>query len=663
MEFSEIRGFGVKRIEYMKQSGIESVDDLLMLFPSKYIDLSSTETAASGVGKEKSVIMGTIKAPAQVKYLRKGLFLTTVVMTDGTDDFECGWFNQKYLRNALHIGTEYFVYGKVEQFGKKLSIGNPTLIKKTSNSPKIHPIYKAIKGVPANVLTGGIDAALKNVRLESFVNCDMAKHYNLTELNNAVRILHHPSDMKSLADAKRSIAIENLSCNMALYELIKHTGKKNRKYSDSKEILENFISNLPFDLTNGQKAALDNIISDMRSNTKMNRLLQGDVGCGKTIVALCAMLYAVISGYQCVLMSPTELLAKQHYETAQRLFKAYKIRTTFLGSSLTAKKRLEVLSDISKGNTDIVIGTHAVICKDVVFKHLALIVTDEQQRFGVKQRGLLENKAINADCLVMSATPIPRTLALTLYGDLAESAIHEVPEKKASVTTRFVPTHKIKDMLAYIFEKAKNGEQTYIVCPRIDDDELVSVNTLYNHLKNTALKEYIGILHGQLPDSEKAKIMNAFAEGSIRVLLTTSIIEVGIDVKSATTIVIFNADRYGLSQLHQLRGRVGRGEKDSFCFILSDNYDSESAQARLNHFCSCNDGFSLAEFDFKMRGAGDFFGTRQHGSTFFSEMDAQTIKTAREISLLLLQDEHFCKYAPIKAKNGQITFIEKLTLN
>lgn len=663
MEFTEIRGFGAKRSEKLKESGIKTVSDLLTVFPYSYADLDNLAKSSESVGKGIVTLFGKVSSSPVVKYIRKGLFLTTVAFVDSFGDkFECGWFNRKYIKNSLLLGKEFYVIGKVEAFGKKLSVNNPTLIQYAENMPKIYPLYRPIKGVPSSVLISAIDTVLKNVRVNSYVDTQAAKKFGLIELNEAFYGIHRPKSFLELEQSKRSIAIENLSCNMALYAIVKNSGKKSHKYSDNEKLLTEFVNGLSFEMTADQKRALSEIISDMRSDKKMNRLLQGDVGCGKTIVALSAMLYAAASGFQSVLMSPTELLALQHFKTAQNLFSRYGIKIVFLTSSLSSKERQAVLADIADGSADIIIGTHSLIRDEVVFKNLSLIITDEQQRFGVNQRGALENKALNADYLIMTATPIPRTLALTLYGDLEQSEIRTLPHKKAETHTRYVPNSKIKDMISYIKEKADCGEQTYMVCPRIDDDELVSANNLYEHLSKTPLKKFIGLLHGQLSDDEKESVMTKFVSGEIKVLISTSIIEVGIDVPNATSIVIFNCDRYGLSQLHQLRGRVGRGNKDSFCFLLSDKL-VDTAKQRIEYFISCSDGFSLAEYDYNLRGAGDFLGTRQHGDSLFSEMDKSTIDIARELSDYLIENTNFKERMAENEDEGKIIFVKNLIMN
>lgn len=664
MELDEIKGLGAKRINSLKENGISSVDDLLTVFPYDYVDLTNLASPSACVGKGNVALLGTVIEAPKVKYLRKGLFLATAVF-EGSDGikFECGWFNRKYLKNVLPVGKQTYVYGKVERYGKKLSVSNPTLISIAENMPSVYPLYRPIKGVPSNVFTNAVDTVLENVRISSYLDEGTQRKYGLSELGTAFRHIHRPPSFELLEKARRSIAIENLSCGIALYSILKQSGEKHHVYRGDVAEFNRFLENLPFTLSDDQSKAIGEILADLNSPKKMNRLLQGDVGCGKTIVALSAMFYAAVGGLQSVLMSPTEILAEQHFGNACKLFEPYGISPVFLSSSVASAKRREILEKIESGEALVVIGTHALIQDDVRFRNLSLIITDEQQRFGVKQRGMLENKAQNADYLVMTATPIPRTLALTLYGDLDESSIHTLPKKKAETFTRFVPQSKIDDMLKYVLKKAKIGEQTYLVCPRIDDDDLISVNSLYEKLRNSAIKPYLGMLHGQMTDEAKTKAMHDFSAGSIRVLVTTSIIEVGIDVPQATSIIIFNAERYGLSQLHQLRGRVGRGTVDSYCFLLSDARDSEKARERIEYFISCRDGFALAEYDFKMRGAGDFLGTRQHGDSFFAAADKSVIDTAKAISVELVESEKFKERILSSTKEGQLLFIEKLTLN
>ena len=401
---------------------------------------------------------------------------------------------------------------------------------------------------------------------------------------------------------------------------------------------------MPFSLTEDQKTTIQQILDDLK-NGSCNRLVQGDVGCGKTVVAMCIMYFAYLNGYQSVFMAPTEVLAFQHYKTAINYLEDKGVKVAYLSGSIKKSEREKTLERIANGEVNVIVGTHALFSSDVAFKNLSLVITDEQQRFGVKQRSAIENKTIDADVVAMTATPIPRTLALTLYGELQVSTIKTLPQNKAQIKTRFIPEQKIDSMWNYIVDKANAGEQTYVVCPTIEEDEdsaLSSVKEVYEKAKQL-LGDSVGVIHGQLKEETKNRIMNQFALGEIKVLVATTVIEVGIDVKNATTMVIYNADRFGLSSLHQLRGRVGRGDKESYCFVLTDN-ESESVKERIDYFCSCSNGFDLSEYDFEKRGGGDFLGTAQHGGSGEFEFNADTIRTAKSISDTLLSDENYCKF-------------------
>ena len=361
MKLDEIKGLGAKRIAALKENGITDVGDLLTVFPIDYVDLSALKKPSVCANQGLIALSGTVVQAAKVKYIRKGLFLTTVVMSgDGEEEYECGWFNRKYMRNALKIGKQFFVYGKLERYGKKLSMSNPTLIPKTKDLPAIYPLYHSIKGIPSSVIINAIDTVLKNVRISSYLSVEKAAKYSLSNINDAFFCIHRPSSMQALEQAKRTVAVENLSCNIALYSILKQTGKKTHSYKDNKDKLSEFIKSLPFALSVDQAHSLDDIINDLNSSEKMNRLLQGDVGCGKTIIALSAMLYAALSGFQSVLMSPTELLARQHYETARKLFADYNIDIEFLSSSVSAAERKITLTRIENASSLIVIGTHAL---------------------------------------------------------------------------------------------------------------------------------------------------------------------------------------------------------------------------------------------------------------------------------------------------------------
>ncbi len=668
MKLGDIRGLGEKRIQKLQTAGITSPASLILYFPYKYLDLSVTpDFDALKDGDEVAFYCTVAKEPV-FKYVRKGLDFVKAEVEVGGKTVSCTWFNQRYVKKQLVVGKKIVISGKIKRFKTKFEISAPQIVKELPRGGKIIPLYKTVKGLPMSVLTEAISVCADAVTVNGYLDASDAKRFNLMPLNDAVKILHFPTDMEKVRIASRSVALENLSYTLAVFSILKLGGQGSRKfvYGDNRDKLDNFIGKLPFVLTRDQRTAIDDIIGSLNGSMRMNRLLQGDVGSGKTVIAFLAMYYAALSGYQSVLMAPTEILAKQHYKTALKLFNGENINVEYLSGAQSAARRAESLFNIKNGVADMVIGTHSVISGDVEFARLSLVITDEQHRFGVAQRGNLENKSFGADSLVMSATPIPRTLALTLYGDLEQSVIKTVPKDKAKILTRIVPMGKISDMYGYIKQDAQKGKRSYLVCARIDDDDdrLVSAVGLYKYLEKSFSDVGIGLLHGQMKDADKNRIMRDFYDGKISVLVTTSVIEVGIDVKEAANMVIFNAERYGLSQLHQLRGRVGRGNIDSYCFLPLDEV-GESSRDRLENFVKNSDGFALAEADFETRGAGDFLGTRQHGRNSalgLERITPELLMRAKEICDYVLSNPKLQK-AVAESAGGGGEYIKSLTLN
>lgn len=629
MLLSDIKGIGEKRILALNKQGFRTPLDLMYYFPYTFADTRVSADLAKAEPGETAFIRGTV-TDCTFRYLRKGLNMVRARIRTEYGEVTCTWFNQKFIEKAL-IG-EVGVYGTVEKFKSCVSLKAPVLVKGSG----IVPLYRPLQGVPGNVLRDALKAVFERVKVMSVIPEKITASFGLPELNGCFRELHFPTDLEKAARARQTIETDRIAYELACYTLVRRRAGKARFSYGHEDELEAFVEKLPYELTADQRSALEEITSSMRAGG-MNRLLQGDVGCGKTVVALLAMYYASLNGYQSALMAPTELLASQHYNTALKLFADTGIRVEFLSGSQSKAQRDAALFNLRYGNADMAIGTHALLSGNVTFKNLSLTVTDEQHRFGVNQRGALEEKGICADTLVMSATPIPRTIALTYYGDLEQSVIRTMPRRKAVTFTRLVPEKKRESMFEYLLQRAVAGENAYIVCPRVEeDDDLVSAEKLYKKLSLTPLGPYLGLLHGKQKDAVKRDVMDAFQAGRIRILVTTTVVEVGIDVKEATSMVVWNAERYGLSQLHQLRGRVGRGEKDSYCFLVSDGPPPE----RLTYFVKCADGFELAEYDFRTRGAGDFIGTRQHGGGM--GITAETISLAREIADAALNDESVC---------------------
>ena len=680
MQLTDIKYLGEKRIQKLREAGIKRPEDLLLCYPYKYLDLSQEPDFSILQDGDEVLFLGKVDIEPVARFVRRGLYVVKTAFAYRGLKISAAFFNQRHIVKQLTVGKLFYVSGKVKKFRGLYEIKAPVL---TAYREKIGgtgvmteigkpstvclPIYKSIKGLPVSVLSEAIQQVLNAITVESYVPVSIAEKYGLMCLDRAIRKVHLPESYSQALHAAESLAIENLANNLCIYNIVKKLDLKKRgKFYDRtkwKKVQE-LIETLPYNLTDGQKSALTRILDGLHSeNGRLNALLEGDVGSGKTMVAFLAMYYAAVSGYQSVLMAPTELLAAQHYKNALKLFEGTGVQTAYLSSGQSAMQRDTTLFHIKCGNAQIVIGTHAVIQKDIEFQNLSLVITDEQHRFGVLQRGNLENKSDHADVVVMSATPIPRTLALTLYGDLEPILIPDRPPKKAKTATRFVSAVKENDMYRYLAQKCAEGEQCFIVCPRIEEDgneDWPSVSEVYAKLLPLFKPHGIAVLHGKLHDAEKTKIMAAFTKKEIKALVTTTVIEVGIDYQDATGIVILNAERYGLGQLHQLRGRVGRGEKESYCFILSDN---DTAKQRLEMFCASDNGFELAEYDFKTRGAGDFLGTRQHGMSGGIRITPEIIQKAKLLADELAQLSETKPRIPDIAEMQGLDFIKNLTLN
>ena len=663
MNLSDVKGLKEKRIAELEKAGILTPMDLISYFPSKYVNLRNL-TDFQAVQEGEEVLFSVVFAEKpKTSYIRKNLCLVKVRFEIEGKKVFCTWFNQKYFASSIIPGERYYITGKASVKGNVVEINAPKTVRESKCDGNFLVFYRPIKSLSGTVIASVIKKALENMRIASFIPENVREKYGLMPLDQAYSAIHNPQSLTQLTQAKRSVGIERVNYTLCVYNIINSdSAVRKRVYEKNEQKMREMIQKLPFGLTNGQKAALSEILCDLGNADCMNRLLQGDVGSGKTVVAFLCMYFAYLSGYQSVIMCPTELLARQHYGTFIKLFPELKDKTCFISSSLKGDERDSILRAIASGERSFVIGTHSVFSDDVKFSELSLVITDEQHRFGVNQRSSLENKSDNVDRLVMSATPIPRTLALILYGDLKRSVISDVPAKKASVTTKIVPHVKINDMWKYFVSCAERDERTYVVCPRIEDDEesdLVSCKKLY--AEKRVLGSFVGILHGQMSEKEKTKTMSDFASGKIKILISTTVVEVGVDVPEATNVAIYNADRYGLSQLHQLRGRVGRGEKHGYCFLLAQNV-SEAAIDRLRYAEKCSDGFALAEYDFASRGAGDFLGLSQHGKADIP-VSADDLAIAKKISAEILKNDSVKAEITATIHDNRFEYYKKITLN
>ncbi len=611
LKLTDIKGVGDKRAQLFKKLGVGDVNALLHYYPRNYLDLSSPCSPADAPFGEPCAVMAEVITPAVEHRVRKGMTIYKfTAAADGTA-LKVTLFNQKYAAAKIHTGEKYIFYGTVAGNLYNREMASPEIIK--SASAYIRPIYHACDGLPSSV----IEATVKNaLSLCDYVEDPIPQYiiekYKLMSISSALKEIHFPTSMEALATARRRFMFQELlllQCGICSMDKQDKTICKSDIHNYSAE----FEELLPFTLTNAQKRGISEAISDMMSDTPMNRLLQGDVGSGKTAVAASLCYSAIKSGYQAALMAPTEILAEQHYKSLCNLFKGTDINIGILTGSTPKKAQFAQLID--NGDIDLVIGTHALIEDKITFKNLKLVITDEQHRFGVNQRSKLIAKGNSPSILVMSATPIPRTLALMIYGDLDISVLDELPPGRIAIKTKHVGSQAKPKVYDFIKSQISTGRQAYIVCPLVDDNEsdLISATEYCDNLSKSVFKDFnLGLLHGKMTSKEKERVMRHFADGDIDILVSTTVIEVGVDVPNASIMMIENAERFGLSQLHQLRGRVGRGKHKSFCILVSDT-TNEISLGRIDIMCETNDGFKIAEYDLKSRGPGDFFGQRQHG--------------------------------------------------
>lgn len=621
-------------MQALNEMGIYTPSDLLLRFPDKYVFCDTAIDGRVRDGEEISFV-GDVVSPAKRSFIRRGLNVVNCTVQNNGVLVRCSWFNQPFAARNLQLGSRVYVVGKVKKFKNSVQLTNPTLLTPQDGDDGVIPVYKTT--IPSRTFAAAVKTALDNVKVNSYIPSRLAERYGLIPLQNALQGVHAPRNRAELADCKRSVAVENLCYVITSYRLLKDD-RRDFVYSAPPSVINDFIKGLPYSLTAEQVAAAREIISALRSDKLANMLVQGEVGCGKTVVALLAMFYAAKCGCQSAIMTPTEVLARQHYATMVKILEPLGVKTQLLCASMNARQKEEAMFNIKYGNASCIVGTQSLIGDCIEYKNLRLVIVDEQQRFGVNQRAKLESKGNKTDMIVMTATPIPRTLALSLYGELQQTEIRELPANRPKIHTSVVPSVKIDGMYDYIGKKAAADERTYIICPRIDggDDDVTGVDDIYKRLKNSALAPLVGCVHGKMKDTEKNEVMSAFKSGAIKILVSTTVVEVGIDVPEATTVVVYDAERFGLAQLHQIRGRVGRGVKESYCFLISENGTPES-DARLKDFCGLKDGFSVSELDFNLRGAGDFVGLRQHGSGTL-QIDNAIIERARALSDALIAD-------------------------
>ena len=613
-----LKGVGPKTAERFEKLGILTLSDLLCHYPRRYLDFSKPYSIAEAPSDTECVVKAEVFAKPGGRILPGGRRMERITAGDDVSSLEVTWFNNPYAVQKLELGQEYYFQGIVTGGMLRRQMVNPQVRTdaQVASSP-FEAVYPQTEGLTSSAIAKCVRQLLPHVELlPDPLPPGMLKKYRLLPKADAVRAIHCPASEEEAFAARRRLIYEELLVLQLGIGRMKNHGAASTGAPMQKADASPFWDALPFSPTGAQRRAVEEILTDMAGETSMNRLLQGDVGSGKTLVAAAAIWACIRAGYQAALLVPTEILASQHAENLNRLLAPFGMRVALLTGGMKAAPRRTTLAAIRDDEADLIVGTHAILSEGVSFARLGLAVVDEQHRFGVRQRGLLAEKAANPHLLVMSATPIPRTLGLLMYGDLDISILDELPPGRKPVKTRCITGKKRADLYGFLDREIGGGRQVYIVCPAIEDaggSGLNAVKSYYEDIAKALLPDRrVGLMHGRLKPKEKAEVMEDFKAGRLDALVSTTVIEVGVDVPNATVMVIENAERYGLSALHQLRGRVGRGAAESWCFLVSDNA-SESVQKRLRFLCSTSDGFAVAQYDLETRGPGDFFGSRQHG--------------------------------------------------
>lgn len=642
-----------KQLSNLKSLGINTIYDLIYYFPRAYDDRTNIKKIGELKFNEYIVLKATVMSAVNLT-VRSGKKIVKAMVSDGTGIMEILWFGMPYIKKSLKIGEEYLFIGQTKK-SSIFQLINPEY-KLFSGQQKVSeneilPIYSSNKNITQNSLRKLVEKFLVNFLnyFEENIPKELIKEYKIMERKSAIKNIHYPVSMKEIEEAKRRFAIEELLIlELGILKnrfIIENSNSKNYEVEGKKEKVKEFLLQLTFNLTNAQKKVIKEIYDEISNGKIVNRLIQGDVGSGKTVVAMVMLIYMAENGYQGALMAPTEILANQHHLGIKERLEKIGLRVELLTSSIKGKKKNEILDGIANGDVDIVIGTHSLIEDDVIFKKLGLIVIDEQHRFGVNQRNKLREKGFLGNLLVMSATPIPRSLALSIYGDLDLSIIDELPPGRTPIKTKWIANDEdLEKMYNFIYKKVNDGNQAYFVAPLIETSDkmaLKSVDKVSEEIERKFFNKKIGIIHGKMKAKEKDEVMLKFKNKEYDILIATTVIEVGIDVPASTIMTIYNAERFGLSALHQLRGRVGRGSKQSYCFLIS-NSTTENSKQRLSIMEETEDGFRIAEEDLKLRNSGEIFGLRQSG---FSDLkfidiiyDVKTIKLVRDECIKYLKE-------------------------
>lgn len=646
MDIGTLKGIGPKTEKILKSNGIMTTKDLISYYPFRY-DVIKRSNIEELIQDDKIIIDGIVESKPSLFFFNKKMNKMSFKFNTGNYLMNVVIFNRGFLKSKIEPGVTLTLIGKFDKIHNTI-VASDIRFSKLPDIPVIESIYHQVGGITSNQIRGYINS-VKTLEVEEYIPEYLKEKYKLIEKKEAVLNIHNPKSELDLKKAQAYLKYEELFLFMLKMNSLKRnkTNKIGLKRDVDKALVMEFINKLSFKLTIDQMTTVDRIYEDLTSTNRMNRLVQGDVGSGKTIVAIIALYINFLSGYQGALMAPTEVLANQHLINLKNIFKDYNINIELLTGSLKVSEKKAIYKRLQNKKIDIIIGTHALISEDVNYNNLGLVITDEQHRFGVNQRSNLKNKGITPDILYLSATPIPRTYALTIYGDMDVSSIKTMPSGRKEIITSLKSSNDIKDVLELMYQEIKNKHQIYVIAPLIEESDkidLENVNKLEEKMTSAFGKVCkIGVMHGKMEKNEKDKVMEEFKNGNITILISTTVIEVGVDVKNATMIVIFDAYRFGLSQLHQLRGRVGRNEIQSYCVLISDK-EAE----RLNIMTKTTDGFKISEEDFKLRGSGDLFGIRQSGDMNFTVADFKTdfniLLKAKEDTLELLELDKINKY-------------------
>ncbi len=649
----ELKGVGEQKEKCLQKIGVYSVRDILLHFPYHYVDYPQIQSVSNAVADTLMAIEGTVTSTPFHKKIR-GMDMVTATIADGNSNMHLTWFHQPYIKKQLHSGESYIFYGKVRIKNGKISMDQPVIYSfeiyeqlRTS----YQPVYHLSKDISNNAFRKLVQQCLPFIdELEELLPEELRVRRHLLAYGEAVYRMHFPKNVSELIEGRKRLVFQEFFRFLLQMQAAKTSLTTTNFKCDSKNKIKDLVHKLPFELTEGQKCALNEILNDMGRDIPMQRLLQGDVGSGKTILAILAMINAYFSGYQSAIMAPTEVLAKQHYATFLQYKQLFGLDYSvyLLTGSMTVKQKAEMKKQIRQDKNCMVVGTHALIQDSVEMPNLGLAITDEQHRFGVKQRENLTGKGIVPHTLVMSATPIPRTLALILYGDLAISTIRSLPSERLPIKNCVVGTGYRNTAYEFIRRQVEIGFQAYVICPLVEESETMDAADVVTYAKH--LREYyvdtinVGVLHGKMKSEDKNKVMEDFANNKVQILVSTTVVEVGVNVPNATVMMVENAEQFGLAQLHQLRGRVGRGAAQSYCIFIDGKNNKENKRLDiLNH---SNDGFYIAEKDLELRGPGDFFGIRQSGEMDFIVADiykdAEILKSAsEEINRLKQSELHF----------------------